>query len=149
MSIFRDIMDKIFHHGSSAAQAGTTAQAGGTATAAQPGGSTQSPAQQSQTGTAASTADAATPRMQSVDVEEVLVQMSSRKSGDLNWRTSIVDLLKLLDLDSSLAARKSLANELNVHAAADGTAEQNVALHRAVMDKLAENGGKVPESLKH
>jgi hypothetical protein len=147
MSIFRDIMNKIFHHGSDTAQATTTAQAGGGA--GQPGTSSQSPGQQSQTGTATSTGAAAAPRMQIVDVELVLTQMASRKSSDLNWRTSIVDLLKLLDLDSSLAARKSLANELNVHTAADGTAEQNVALHRAVMDKLAENGGKVPESLKH
>jgi len=60
-----------------------------------------------------------------------------------------VDLLKLLDLDSSLTARKTLASELNVHAGADGTAEQNIALQKAVMAKIAENGGKVPESLRH
>ena len=60
----------------------------------------------------------------------------------------IVDLLKLLDLDSSLAARKELADELAVHEGADGSAEQNIALHRAVMTKLAENGGVVPDSLR-
>ncbi len=65
-----------------------------------------------------------------------------------NWQTSIVDLLKLLDLDSSLEARKGLANELGVHVGADGSAEENIALHHAVMAKLAENGGKVPDSLK-
>ena len=65
-----------------------------------------------------------------------------------NWQTSIVDLLKLLDLDSSLAARKDLANELNIHVGEDGTAEENIALHKAVMTKLAQNGGKVPESMK-
>ena len=85
---------------------------------------------------------------QPVGVEAVLTQMAEAKGGGGNWRTSIVDLLKLLDLDSSLQARKDLANELQVWVAADGSAEQNIALHRAVMQKLAENGGKVPESLK-
>jgi hypothetical protein len=66
-----------------------------------------------------------------------------------NYQTSIVDLLKLLDLDSSLTARKELADELNVHAGEPGSAEQNIALHRAVMDKLAENGGVVPDSLRN
>jgi len=79
----------------------------------------------------------------------VLTKLAASKGGGGNWRTSIVDLLKLLDLDSSLAARKDLAQELNVHAGADGTAEQNIALHKAVMKKVAENGGKVPDSMKH
>lgn len=59
-----------------------------------------------------------------------------------------MDLLKLLDLDSSLSARKALATELNVHAGADGTAEQNIALSRAVWQQLAQNGGQVPASLR-
>jgi len=88
-------------------------------------------------------------KLQSVDVEAVLTQLASKKGGGGNWRTSIVDLLKLLDLDSSMSARKELANELNVHGGADGSAEQNIALQKAVMAKLAENGGKVPESLRH
>ena len=61
---------------------------------------------------------------------------------------SIVDLLKLLDLNSSLDARKQLGQELGVHAGADGSAEENIALHKAVMAKLAENGGVVPDSLR-
>jgi hypothetical protein len=81
-----------------------------------------------------------------VDVEAVLISMASQKGG--NWQTSIIDLLKLLDLDSSLSARKELGDELNVHAGADGSAEQNIALHKAVMQKLAENGGKVPAGMK-
>jgi hypothetical protein len=87
--------------------------------------------------------------IQNVDVEAVLVQLASKKGGGGNYRTSIVDLLKLLDLDSSLEARKELAEELNVHAGAHGSAEQNIALQKAVMRKLAENGGKVPESLRN
>jgi hypothetical protein len=59
-----------------------------------------------------------------------------------------VDLLKLLDLDSSRDARKELATELDVHAGADGSAEENVALHKAIMQELAQNGGKVPDSIK-
>jgi hypothetical protein len=74
--------------------------------------------------------------------------MASEKGGGGNWHTSIVDLLKLLGLDSSLNARKELASELNIHAGADGSAEQNIALQKAVMQQLAANGGKVPESLK-
>ena len=86
---------------------------------------------------------------QPVDVGAVLEEMASMKGGGGNYQTSIVDLLKLLDLDSSLAARKELADELGVHAADDGTAEQNIALHKAVMDKLAANGGVVPDSLRN
>ena len=78
---------------------------------------------------------------------ETMAGMKPDKGG--NYRTSIVDLLKLLDLDSSLSARKELAEELGVHAGDHGTAEQNIALHRAVMDKLAANGGVVPASLRN
>ena len=86
--------------------------------------------------------------MEQVDVEAVLGAMAADKGGENDWRRSIVDLLKLLDLDSSLDARKELAAELGVNAGAHGSAEQNIALHRAVMRKLAENGGKVPDDLK-
>ena len=83
-----------------------------------------------------------------VDVEAVLSDLAESKGGGGNWRTSIVDLLKLLDLDSSLSARKELAEELNVHAGEHGSAEQNMALSKAVWKKLAENGGQVPASLR-
>ena len=93
-------------------------------------------------------APAPTPALPPVDVEAVLSDLAESKGGGGNWRTSIVDLLKLLDLDSSLDARKELAVELGVNAGAHGSAEQNIALHKAVMRKLAENGGKVPDDLK-
>lgn len=83
-----------------------------------------------------------------VDVEAVLTGLAAEKGGASDWRRSIVDLLKLLDLDSSLDARKELAAELGVNAGAHGSAEQNIALHKAVMRKLAENGGKVPDDMK-
>jgi hypothetical protein len=86
--------------------------------------------------------------LHNVDVDAVLKQMAAKKGGGGNYRESIVDLLKLLDLDSSLDARKELAQELGVNAGAHGSAEQNIALHKAVMKKVAENGGKVPDSMK-
>ena len=67
----------------------------------------------------------------------------------LDWRHSIVDLMKLLDLDSNLAARKTLAGELHYTGNTDNSATMNVWLHKQVMAKLAENGGKVPDELKH
>ena len=150
MGIFSSIMDKIFHHSQQNTTVATSAQPGQPAqpgTQAGTGQQSQSPAA---TQSATATAGAApAQRMQSVDVDAVLTKVASTKGGGGNWRTSIVDLLKLLDLDSSLNARKELANELNVHAGADGSAEQNMALQRAVMAKLAENGGKVPDSLRH
>lgn len=124
MSIFGTIMDKIFHH-ASAAPADAPADSAAPAPAAEAAGSAPS-----------------------VDVGAVLSQMAAQKGGGGNYQTSIVDLLKLLDLDSSLDARKQLGQELGVHAGADGSAEQNIALHKAVVQKLAENGGKVPDSMK-
>ncbi|AWM77337.1 DUF3597 domain-containing protein [Phenylobacterium parvum] len=83
-----------------------------------------------------------------VDVEAVLTALAASKGGGGNWRTSIVDLLKMLDLDSSLNARKELAGELGVNAGPHGSAEQNLALIKAVWKALAENGGVVPASLR-
>ncbi|MEO7564218.1 MAG: DUF3597 domain-containing protein [Sphingomicrobium sp.] len=88
------------------------------------------------------------PNAQNVDVGAVLDNLAQSHDGGGNYKTSIVDLLKLLDLDSSFSARKELANELNVHVGADGSAEENLALHKAVMQKLAENGGVVPASMR-
>ena len=83
-----------------------------------------------------------------VDVQQILEEMAAKRpGGGGNWKVSIVDLLTLLGLDSSLAARKELAEELNVHAGAHGSAEQNIALYKAVMRQLQANGGKVPASL--
>ena len=133
MSLFGSIMSKIFHKGGGQAQAATPAAAP-TAPQATPQAMPQ-------------TAPQAAPS-QNVDVEAVLTEMASMKGGGGNWRTSIVDLLKLLDLDSSLQARKDLATELGVNAGEAGSAEQNMALSKAVWKKLAENGGVVPDSLR-
>ncbi len=131
MSIFGNILGKIFGHAEAKPVA---APPGSPAPAARP---------------AAASAPAAAPaKPASVDVEAVLTQLAAARGKPSNWRQSIVDLLVLLDLDSSLAARKELAEELDVHAGDHGSAEQNIALHKAVMKKLAENGGKVPAELK-
>ena len=138
MSIFGNIMSKIFHHGSAKAAAPASAapaQAAPTPAAAPAPSAAPSPATSEPT--------------QAVDVGAVLSEMASIKDGGGNYQSSIVDLLKLLDLDSSLSARKELGSELGVHAGADGTPEQNIALHKAVMAKLAENGGVVPDSLRN
>ena len=124
MSFFGSIMNKIFHHGDA------------------PPAAEPAPA-----APAAPQTQAAAPAPPPVDVEQVLEGLAQQKGGGGNWRTSIVDLLKLLDLDSSLTARRQLADELNVHVADAGTAEENVALIKAVWTKLAENGGKVPAGL--
>ena len=128
MSIFGAIMDKIFHRKPAAPAPAPTA----TAPAAPKPAAAPAPAAPAQP----------------VDVEAVLSKLAESKGGGGNWRTSIVDLLKLLDLDSSLTARKELAEELGVHAGEHGSAEQNIALQKAVWKKLAENGGQVPASLK-
>lgn len=132
MGIFSAILDKLRNLGSSAHAAAPGAASAPAATSSPP--------------QAAPSASAAV--LQNVDIDAVLAQMAARKGGGGNYRTSIVDLLKLLDLDSSLAARKELAEELNVNAGAHGSAEQNIALHKAVMRKVAENGGKVPDSMR-
>ncbi|MFG6281912.1 hypothetical protein DC429_09150 [Arthrobacter sp. TPD3018] len=139
MSIFGSIMSKVFGHKPAASAAPTPAPAQAAPQAPQP---TSAPPQ-------APAAPAAPTPAAPVDVGAVLAEMATMKNGGGNYQSSIVDLLKLLDLDSSLAARRELGQELGVHAGEDGSAEQNIALHKAVMAKLAENGGIVPDSLRN
>ena len=90
----------------------------------------------------------ATVQLSEVDVELILNEKAQHSGQPLNWRTSIVDLLKLLDLDSSLQSRKELAQELHYSGDTGDSATMNIWLHRQVMTKLAQNGGKVPADLK-
>jgi hypothetical protein len=136
MGILNDIFGRIFHRGGK-----TQSQPQGdvaVTTAPQNNGS----AATSAGGTATATAT------QPVDVEAVLNAMAEKNPQKLNWRTSIVDLMKLLELDSSLQARKALADELKYTGDKSDSASMNIWLHRQVMKKLAENGGKVPADLK-
>jgi hypothetical protein len=86
---------------------------------------------------------------QQVDVEAILNGLAQKNPQKLNWSTSIVDLMKLLDMDSSLTARKTLAQELNYTGDTNDSASMNIWLHKQVMIKVSENGGKVPDALKH
>ena len=85
----------------------------------------------------------------SVDVEAVLKQKAATKSEKLNWESSIVDLMKLVDLDPSLENRKALASELGYTGSTQDSAAMNMWLHRQVMQQLAASGGKVPDRLRH
>jgi hypothetical protein len=138
MSIFSSIMNKIFHHNGAGASAspGSATQTGSAASSASSGSS----------GAAASAAPGG--GSQTVDVEAVLSGMAAKKGQKFDWHHSIVDLMKLLDLDSSISARKELARELHYTGDTDDSAKMNVWLHKQVMQKLAENGGKAPDSMK-
>jgi Domain of unknown function (DUF3597) len=122
MSIFGKIMSAIFGTKADAAPAGGGASAGGGAAA--PGAAT-------------------------VDVAPILDQAVKAKGEKLEWRTSIVDLMKALDIDSSFAARKELAKELGYTGDSNDSASMNIWLHKQVMTKLAANGGKLPPDIKH
>jgi len=95
-----------------------------------------------------SAGSAAAKPISKADVEAILAKLADDQDEDYDWKRSIVDLMKLLKLDSGLGARKQLAQELGYTGALDGSAEMNVWLHKQVMTKLAESGGKVPDSLK-
>ena len=137
MSIFGKIMSGVFGHSVSAPPSGGAgAPVGGASGGGAPAGSS------------ASAAPAAAPP-QSIDVAPILDKAVAAKHEKLEWRTSIVDLMKALDIDSSLAARKELAKELGYTGDTNNSASMNVWLHKQVMAKLAAHGGKLPPEIKH
>ncbi len=125
MSIFGKIMSAIFgtKAGAAPASGGTAAGTGSSSTSAAPG--------------------------QTVDVAPILDKAVAAKGEKLAWRTSIVDLMKALDIDSSFTARKELAKELGYTGDSNDSASMNIWLHKQVMAKLAANGGKLPPEIKH
>lgn len=135
MSIFSKIMDAISWKGTRPTQTGYVPKDAPKPTAAPAPAAPATPAP----------APAAPAPASPFDVEANLSEMAQGK--ELNWRTSIVDLMKLLGIDSSLANRKELAQELGYTGTLDGSAEMNIWLHKATMRKLAQNGGKVPASM--
>jgi len=138
MSVFGSIVSAIF---------GSKHAAGVTAAAGSSSPPPSSPATSASAGTAAGATAAAKP-ISKADVEAILAKLADEQDEDLDWKSSIVDLMKLLKLDSSLGARKQLAQELGYTGALDGSAAMNVWLQKQVMTKLAESGGKVPDSLR-
>ncbi|MGN1289367.1 MAG: DUF3597 domain-containing protein [Bradyrhizobium sp.] len=137
MSIFGSIMGAIFGHGAQAKTAEAT-------TTAAPGAAPAS----TSTSSASASAAPGTPAAQTVDVAAIVDKAAAATGEKLDWRTSIVDLMKALGLDSSLAARKELAKELHYTGDTNNTATMNVWLHQQVMAKLAANGGKLPADIK-
>jgi hypothetical protein len=134
MGLFNNLMSKIFGHATSA-------------TATAPGAQTQSataPEQQAQAPVAPAAAVAPPPV---VDVTAILNDLAKKNPEKLDWKRSIVDLMKLVGMDSSFAARKQLAEELHYTGDPNDSASMNIWLHKEVLRKLAENGGKVPQEL--
>lgn len=129
MSIFGKIMSAIFGTSAGATPAGGGAAAPSSSGSAAPAGGSSPPAQ-------------------SVDVAPILDKAVAAKKEKLEWRTSIVDLMKALDIDSSLSARKELAKELGYSGDTNDSASMNIWLHKQVMAKLAANGGKLPADVK-
>jgi hypothetical protein len=168
MSFFGNILEKLGLRKSSAqttkAKPPASQNSGAGASAARQGGATPQSSPRPQGSTAAGSARAPTgtggtagpsrgaaataPAVAMVDVVGHLEELAASNPQKLNWRTSIVDLLKLLDIDSSPEARKELADELGAPAdLKDGSVEMNMWLHRTVLRKIAENGGNVPKEL--
>jgi hypothetical protein len=133
MSIFGKIMSAIFgtKAGAAPANAGAATSTGSAA------------------GSSAGTSTASAAPAQTVDVAPILDKAVAARGEKLEWRTSIVDLMKALDIDSSFAARKELAKELGYTGDSNDSASMNIWLHRQVMVKLVANGGKLPPDIKH
>ena len=125
MSIFGKIMGAIFGTSAEAAGSGTTPASGGSATSS------------------------GTPSAPAIDVAPILDKAVAAQKEKLEWRTSIVDLMKALKIESGLSARKDLAKELGYTGDMNDSASMNIWLHKQVMTKLAANGGIVPDDLKH
>ena len=128
MSVLGDIVSAIFHRSASA-----SAPAGGPGSQSKPSSTPITPP---------------APQGATVDVAGVMNKLASQSKEKLDWQRSIVDLMKLLNLDSSIAARKRLAQELHYTGDMNDSAAMNIWLHKQVMIKLAENGGQVPKELR-
>ncbi len=139
MGLFDNLMSKIFAHASGAGATGSAAAAAATTTAATQPSQVAPPA--------ASGGGNAGTATQQVDVAAILNGLATKNPENLDWKHSIVDLMKLVEMDSSLSARKQLATELGYAGNQNDTASMNVWLHKKVLKKLADNGGKVPQEL--
>jgi len=141
MGLFNNLMSKIFGHAT--ATVATAAPGTQTPSAAAPEQKAQAPT--APTAPATPAAPVAPPQV--VDVNAILNDLAKKNPEKLDWKKSIVDLMKLVGMDSSFAARKQLAAELQYTGDPNDSASMNIWLHKAVLRKLAENGGKVPQEL--
>ncbi|PZX26815.1 conserved hypothetical protein [Cupriavidus phytorum] len=159
MSIFKDILNKLLGKDKPAATttatttppaAGTQTSAGAPAGTAPTAGTGAAPAGNVQGTTGApagSPAGSQATPLSGVDVEAIMDRMAQQSGQTLNWRTSIVDTMKALGIDSSLEHRKELARELHYSGDMNDSAAMNVWLHKRLMQELAANGGKLPKEL--
>ena len=138
MGLFNKLMSKIFGHATPDTAAAPAPGISGGPTAASTGATA---------GAGAATATTAAPPPKPVDVEAILNKLASENPEKLDWKNSIVDLMKLVGMDSSFGARKELAKDLKYSGDMNDSAKMNVWLHKEVLRKLAENGGKVPSEL--
>jgi Domain of unknown function (DUF3597) len=148
MGMFNNLMSKIFGHAGAAtsttqAPPSTTIASATAPSATTPAASPVSPA----TAAPAATSEPAATPVQTVDVAAILDGLAAKNSEKLDWKKSIVDLLKLLDMDSSISARKQLATELHYSSDENDSATMNVWLHKQVLRELSEHGGKIPPDL--
>jgi hypothetical protein len=139
MGLFDNLMSKIFSRSSGTAGASASSVPPTTTSAAQSSQPSTAPSAGSGGGAATAT--------QQVDVTAILDGLAAKNREKLDWRHSIVDLMKLVGMDSSLNARKQLATELHYSGDQNDSASMNVWLHKEVIQRLAENGGKVPQEL--
>ena len=140
MGLLSNLMSKIFSHSDASAVTAAAMGGGATAPAAAP-----SPASAQPAAAPAAPAPAAPPKV--IDVAAILDGLAAKNPEKLDWKKSIVDLMKLVGMDSSFKARKQLAQELNYTGDPNDSAIMNVWLHKQVLKKIAENGGKVPQEL--
>jgi hypothetical protein len=145
MGLLSNLISKIFSHAPATAVATAPAVAG--APAAQPTVATQPTATPAPAPAAAPMPSAPKPAPPVVDIAAVMEGLAAKNSEKLDWKRSIVDLMKLVGMDSSLSARKELATELHYTGDTNDSAAMNIWLHKEVLKKLAENGGKVPPEL--
>jgi 3-oxoacyl-ACP reductase-like protein len=143
MGLLSNLMSKIFSHaGTTTAVAATSAPPGGSAAAPAP-----APASAQPVAPPAAPAPAPAAPAKVVDVTAILDGLAAKNSEKLDWKKSIVDLMKLVGMDSSFGARKQLAKELNYTGDPNDSASMNIWLHKQVLIKISENGGKVPQEL--
>ena len=145
MGLLSNLISKIFSHAPATAVATAPAVAG--APAAQPTVATQPTGTAAPAPAAAPMPSAPKPAPPIVDIAAVMEGLAAKNAEKLDWKRSIVDLMKLVGMDSSLSARKELATELHYTGDMNDSASMNVWLHKEVLVKLAENGGKVPPEL--
>ena len=148
MGLFNKLMTKIFGAGAPAAQPSSNGGAQKSGASAAPGSAGATPGAAA-SGAGQTTGGATQPSgaPQTVDVAANLDAMAAKNPEKLDWKRSIVDLMKLVGMDSSLTARKELAKELNYTGDTNDSAAMNIWLHKQVLRKLSENGGKVPQEL--